>query len=91
MKEFSYSDLARKSGEVLDVAAREGVSLVKHGREMLVIIPRDHYDDLRRGDARSVFSMADAPDDLLDELAAGISESRAELAERMKDEDEAAQ
>ncbi|WP_082511642.1 type II toxin-antitoxin system prevent-host-death family antitoxin [Devosia sp. Leaf420] len=47
MKEFSLSDLNRRSGEIADAALAGPVVLTKHGRRHLVLLSADQFDALR--------------------------------------------
>ncbi len=46
MKEFTFSDLSRRSGDVLDAALAGPVSLVKRGKPKLVLMPAEDYERL---------------------------------------------
>lgn len=63
MKTFSFSDLSRKSGDVLDAALAGPVSLVKRGKPKVVMLPAEEYQKLMDGSsARQAFSLDDAPE-----------------------------
>lgn len=85
MKEFSFSDLSRRSGDVLDTAVREPVSLVKRGKPRIVMMPIEEYERLRQGEgsSRMVQTIYDAPDEDIEALMAGMEEiiSEAERSE----------
>ncbi|MDQ0474975.1 type II toxin-antitoxin system prevent-host-death family antitoxin [Labrys wisconsinensis] len=70
MKQFSFSDLNRISGEVLDAAMVEPVALTKHGKEKLVIIPMEQYRRLI--DKVHAYTLEDAPQDIHAGLMQGI-------------------
>lgn len=64
MKTFSFSDLSRKSGDVLDAALAGPVSLVKRGKAKVVMLPVDEYKKLVEGSGhRQAFSLDTASDD----------------------------
>lgn len=64
MKTFSFSDLSRKSGDVLDAALAGPVSLMKRGKTKVVMLPIDEYQKLVDGSGvRQAFSIDTAPDD----------------------------
>jgi prevent-host-death family protein len=70
MKQFSFSDLNRASGEILDAAMRGPVSLTKRGREKLVIIPAEDYH--RLVGRQRAYRIEEAADDIHAELMSGI-------------------
>ncbi|NGP16500.1 type II toxin-antitoxin system prevent-host-death family antitoxin [Devosia aurantiaca] len=49
MKEFSLSDLHRRSGEIIDAALSGPVVLRKHGRRHSVLLSAAAYDELVAG------------------------------------------
>lgn len=72
MKSFSFSDLNRQSGEVLDAALAGPVTLNKRGKARLVMMSVEAYDRLVR--LQRAFTLETAPDWVHDELMAGIDE-----------------
>jgi prevent-host-death family protein len=75
MKSFSFSDLSRKSGDVLDAALAGPVSLVKRGKPKVIMLPLEEYERLTsRSAARQAFSLDTAPDDDIAALAKGFKE-----------------
>lgn len=73
MKTFSFSDLSRKSGDVLDAALAGPVSLVKRGKAKVVMLPVDEYRKLIDGSgARQAFSLDTAPDEDIQALMEGF-------------------
>jgi prevent-host-death family protein len=71
MKSFSFSDLNRHAGEVLDAALAAPVTLTKRGRPKLVVLPMESWKVLRHGRA---FAVDNAPDEVLAVLAQGLAE-----------------
>lgn len=73
MKTFSFSDLSRKSGDVLDAALAGPVSLMKRGKPKVVMLPVEEYRRLvdDRG-AEQAFSIDTASDDDIAALAEGF-------------------
>jgi prevent-host-death family protein len=64
MKTFSFSDLSRKSGDVLDAALAGPVSLMKRGKTKVVMLPVDEYQKLVDGSGvRQAFSIDTASDE----------------------------
>lgn len=78
MKEFSFSDLSRRSGDVLDAALAGKVSLAKRGKRKVMMMPIEEYERLeRRAAARreeTAFTLANASDEDLDNLATGFQQ-----------------
>ncbi|UVC07772.1 type II toxin-antitoxin system Phd/YefM family antitoxin [Rhizobium sp. TH2] len=73
MKSFSFSDLSRKSGDVLDAALAGPVSLVKRGKAKVVMLPLDEYQKLVDGNGgRQAFSIDTASDDDIATLVEGF-------------------
>ena len=74
MKSFSFSDLNRQSGEVLDAALAGPVELTKRGKPKIVLMPVAFYEILARGRA---FTIEDAPDEVIDLLERAIDDATA--------------
>jgi prevent-host-death family protein len=78
MKSFSFSDLIRSSGPILDAAQKEPVALTKRGKERLVLLPAEEYHRLAARPQIKSYSVDDLPPDvaaeLLDELKSIIRE-----------------
>ncbi|BCB17182.1 type II toxin-antitoxin system prevent-host-death family antitoxin [Bosea sp. ANAM02] len=77
MKEFSFSDLNRRSGDVLDAALAEPVSLVKRGKAKIVMLPVEQYERLRdavRPTEQRAFTLQNAPEEDIAMLMAGLQE-----------------
>lgn len=73
MKTFSFSDLSRKSGDVLDAALAGPVSLIKRGKPKVVMLPVEEYHKLLDGHgAAQAFSIDTASDDDIAALAEGF-------------------
>ncbi|SES41226.1 prevent-host-death protein [Rhizobium sp. NFR03] len=72
MKQFTFSDMNRASGEILEAALIEPVALTKHGKEKLVIMTAERYGQLV-GDPHTVaYGLDDAPQSVHDELMTGL-------------------
>lgn len=73
MKQFTFSDMNRSSGEILETALIEPIVLTKHGKEKLYVLSARDYHRLR-GEPSPVkaYSLHDAPKDIHDELMSGI-------------------
>ena len=78
MKEFTFSDLSRRSGDVLDAAMVGKVSLAKRGKAKVMMMPMDEYERLERMAAgrreRNAFTLVDAPEEDLKNLATGFQQ-----------------
>ncbi|WP_099863970.1 type II toxin-antitoxin system prevent-host-death family antitoxin [Pararhizobium haloflavum] len=73
MKTFTFSDLSRRSGDVLDAAMTEPIFLMKRGKTKVVMMPTGDYERLLRGRSeRTAFTLADAPAEDVENLAAGF-------------------
>ena len=72
MKRYTFSDMNRVSGEILEAALFEPVALTKHGREKLVIIPAAQYRKLVARPHAVAYTLQNAPDDVHGELISGL-------------------
>lgn len=72
MKKFTFSDMNRASGEILEAALIEPVALTKRGKEKLVILSAATYERLKGRGHTKVYGLDDAPDAVHDELMAGL-------------------
>ena len=48
MKKLTATDLKARTGEAIEAALREPVTIVKNGRDLLVIITHEEYEDFVR-------------------------------------------
>ena len=74
MKQFSYSDMNRASGEILEAALVEPVTLTKRGKEKLVIVTAEQYRKLLGRSHTAAYNLDDAPDNVHAELMLGLDE-----------------
>jgi prevent-host-death family protein len=72
MKQFTFSEMNRSSGEILEAALIEPVVLTKHGKEKLFVISAREFHRLRGEASTKAYSLRDAPESVRDELMAGI-------------------
>lgn len=72
MKQFSFSDMNRASGEILETAMIEPVALTKRGKEKLVILTADAYRRLAGQTQAEAFGLYDAPQSVQAELMHGL-------------------
>jgi prevent-host-death family protein len=73
MKQYTFSDMNRSSGEILEAALIEPVVLTKHGKEKLYVLSARDYHRLR-GDQSGIkaYLLRDAPESVHKELMSGI-------------------
>ncbi|MBB5074412.1 prevent-host-death family protein [Bartonella callosciuri] len=75
MKKYSFTDLNRGTGDILDEAMSTPVALTKRGREKIIMLPIDLYNQLIKSrSSAQAFSYTDAPKDILDDLDRGLDE-----------------
>lgn len=72
MKQFTFSDMNRASGEILETAMIEPVALTKRGKEKLIILSATQYRQLVGSPHAVAYTLEDAPDDIHDELMSGL-------------------
>ena len=69
MRQFSATDLANKTGDVLALAAQQPVAIARHGKRRFVVLSTEEFEALRQGkDSRAahhVDDLTDAEDDRL--------------------------
>ncbi|MCW2308981.1 type II toxin-antitoxin system Phd/YefM family antitoxin [Rhodobium gokarnense] len=67
MPSVSSTELIRKFGRYRDIARREPVTIVNHGRESLVLLSSEEYQRLKRRD-REVLRLQDMDEGFLEAL-----------------------
>jgi prevent-host-death family protein len=72
MKQFTFSDMNRQSGEILETALIEPVALTKRGKPKLVILSAAQYRQLVGQSHAVAYTLEDAPDDVHSELMRGL-------------------
>lgn len=73
MKQYTFSDMNRASGEILEAAMIEPVVLTKHGKEKLFVLSARDYHRMRgEPSPTKSYSLHDAPDDVHQELMSGL-------------------
>ncbi|MDX8505504.1 prevent-host-death protein [Mesorhizobium captivum] len=72
MKQFTFSDMNRASGEILETAMIEPVALTKRGKEKLIILSAVQYRKLVGSTPAVAYTLEDAPDEVHDELVSGL-------------------
>ncbi|CDM61163.1 MULTISPECIES: type II toxin-antitoxin system prevent-host-death family antitoxin [Rhizobium] len=74
MKQFTFSDMNRASGEILEAALIEPVTLTKRGKDKLVILTAEQYRKLIGRSHTVVYGLMDAPEDIHQELMTGLED-----------------
>ncbi|WP_375703704.1 type II toxin-antitoxin system Phd/YefM family antitoxin [Bartonella sp. AD13SXNS] len=75
MKKYSFTDVNRGAGDILDEAMSTPVALTKRGREKIIMLPVDLYNELMKSRSSvQSFSYADAPQNILDDLDRGLDD-----------------
>jgi len=73
MKQFTFSDMNRASGEILEAAMIEPIVLTKHGKEKLFVLSARDYHRMRgEPSPTKSYSLHDAPEDVHEELMSGL-------------------
>ncbi len=76
MKQFSATELANRTGDVLAAAAQAPVAIARHGKPRFVVLSTEQFERLQaRGDTRRAFHVADLTDAEADELASALQNS----------------
>ncbi|MEK1897842.1 MAG: type II toxin-antitoxin system Phd/YefM family antitoxin [Rhizobium sp.] len=74
MKQFTFSDMNRASGEILEAALVEPVTLTKPGKDKLVILTAEQYRKLIGRSHTAAYDLMDAPEDIHQELMTGLED-----------------
>ncbi len=73
MREYSATELANNTGDVLAAAAGEDVEITRHGKPRFVIMSRERFERLlRRGDTRRAVRVDDMDVEERDALIAAL-------------------
>ena len=72
MKQFTFSDMNRVSGEILEAALVEPVALTKRGKEKLIILSAAQYHQLVGTPHAMAYTLENAPDEVNNELMNGL-------------------
>ena len=79
MKTVSSTDLKQSLGDVLAAAAREPVTITRHGAPRYVLLSLEAYEKRESKDSRKAYRVEDTPDDLADMLIAALDRQIADL------------
>jgi hypothetical protein len=74
VKQFTFSEMNRASGEILEAALIEPVTLPKRGKDKLVILTAEQYQKLIGQSHTQAYGLLDARDDIHQELMTGLDE-----------------
>jgi len=73
MREFSSTDLANRTGDVLTAAARDAVQIRRHGIPRFVVMSVERFEEMtERGRTRRAVHVSDMSDDEADVLLAAL-------------------
>ena len=77
MRQFTATDLANKTSDILALAARQPVAIARHGKQRFVVLATEDFEALRQGkDSRTAHHVDDLDDTeatrLVNELQASI-------------------
>ncbi len=76
MKQFSSTELANATGDVLAAAAQAPVLIARHGKPRFVVLSAEAFDRLRgQADTRRAFHVADLADTEADTLITALQDS----------------
>lgn len=76
MKQFSATELAHKTGDVLAAAAQAPVTIARHGKPRFVVLTTEQYERLQaRGASRRAFHVGELTDAEADDLISALQDS----------------
>ncbi|NOX74110.1 MAG: type II toxin-antitoxin system prevent-host-death family antitoxin [Alphaproteobacteria bacterium] len=76
MKDYTATELANNTGDVLMAAASETVEITRHGKPRFVILSHEKYERLMsRGDTRRAVRIEDMSDEEAAELITALEDS----------------
>lgn len=76
MKQFSSTELANRTGDVMAAAAEAPVTISRHGKPRFVMLSAEQYERLRNGgDTRRAFHVADLTDAEAEKLISDLQDS----------------
>lgn len=73
MKSVSSTDLKQSLGDVLAAAAREPVTITRHGAPRFVLMSLEAYERREPKDSRKVYTLDTAPDEHIEMLTAAVN------------------
>ncbi len=76
MKQFSSTELANRTGDVLAAAAEAPVVIARHGKPRFVVLSAERYHRLRQGqETRRAFHVSDLTDAEAERLVRDLQDS----------------
>ena len=76
MKQFSATELANRTGDVLAAAAQAPVRIARHGKARFVVLTAEQFALIQtRGDSRRAFHLSDLTDDEASRLTNALQHS----------------
>ena len=76
MKDYTATELANNTGDVLMAAASETVEITRHGKPRFVILSHERYERMiARGDTRRVVRVVGTSDQEAAELSVALEDS----------------
>ncbi len=72
MKTYSFTDVNKTPGTVLEDALKSPVVLTKRGKEKLVIVPAEYFRRLTGQPRAEAYSIHELPDEIAKELDEGL-------------------
>jgi antitoxin Phd len=76
VKQFSSTELANRTGDVLAAAAEAPISITRHGKPRFVMLSTEQYDRLsRRDETRRAFHVSNLTDAEAERLIADLQAS----------------
>lgn len=76
MRQFSSTDLANKTGDVLAAAAQGPVMIARHGKARFVVLSTEQFERLKGGhDTRRAFHVSDLDEAQAETLIGELEDS----------------
>jgi prevent-host-death family protein len=79
MKTVSSTDLKQSLGDVLAVAAREPVTITRHGSPRYVLLSVEAYEQRKMQDSRKAYRVEETPDELAEMLISALDRQIADI------------
>lgn len=81
MKHYSFSEMNRTTGEILEQALKGPVTLTKRGKDKLVVMPVETFQRLSGRHQIQAYSIDDMPADVAADLEAALKQAMRDLSE----------
>jgi prevent-host-death family protein len=72
MKTYSFTDVSKTPGVVLEEALKSPVVLTKRGKEKLVVVPAQYFRRLTGRPHAEAYSIHELPDEIAKQLDEGL-------------------